>query len=89
MLKITIELLPFGSETNKKTLGIMRIGNDLTGTKTMGNYKYSFQYNTRKNYSGEIKKFPRQRLNAWDLLFRVLYHARGKENHAPVEGFEE
>jgi hypothetical protein len=40
MLRITIELLPFGLEENKRLLGIAEIENDGTGTKARGNYKY-------------------------------------------------
>jgi len=74
MIRITIELLPFGLEKNKKTLASMKIWNDATGTKTMGNYKYIMNL-SRKWKSGEIKKFPRQRLNVWYLINRILRDA--------------
>ena len=75
MIKITVELLPFGFEENKKTLGIMKIWNDITGTKTKGNYQFSISKNNEPNQiwkRGFINGFPRKRLGSWDLLYRCL-----------------
>ena len=80
MIKITVELWPLGSEKYKKEIASMKIWNDGTGTKSMGNYKYSVSL-SRQWKMGEIKKFPRRRLNVWDLIFRVLYDAVGDRNN--------
>jgi hypothetical protein len=40
MLKIKIELWPFGDESKKRTLGELDIWNDATGTADFGNYGY-------------------------------------------------
>ena len=88
MIKITVELWPLGSEKHKKEIASMKIWNDGTGTKSMGNYKY--QSNLSRTWkSGSIEKFPRQRLNVWDLIFRVLYNAVGERNNAPMPKIEE
>lgn len=39
MLKVTVEIWPFGSEEGRRTLAVMNIGNDMTGTRERGNYK--------------------------------------------------
>lgn len=75
MLKITIELIPWGIESQAKTIGQMKIWNDATGTKSRGNYKFRI---FRKNSTsavwkyGEIKDFKRQIDGAWKLLFLCL-----------------
>ncbi len=39
MLRCTIELIPRGDESRKRTLGIVEIANDGTGTPEVGNYR--------------------------------------------------
>lgn len=40
MLRITIELVPFGREAYKRTIAGLNIINDGTGNNDTGNYKY-------------------------------------------------
>lgn len=40
MLKITIELLPYGNENYKRTLSTFEIANDGTGDSKIGNYLF-------------------------------------------------
>ena len=83
MIRVTLELLPFGDSSNPKHLGTIYIANDASGTHTDGNYNYRL---TRRGSlttvfrTGEIKNFPRKRLGAYDLLFRVLRDAIGERN---------
>jgi hypothetical protein len=48
MLRITIELVPYGKEEYKRTIGSIEIGNDGTGDYRVGNYKYSISDETGK-----------------------------------------
>lgn len=81
MIRITIEILPFGFEDNKRTVGSMEIYNDATGTATRGNYVFKlFDKLGRKRFTGEIKDFPRKQLTTWDLLFRILKMIVGYRN---------
>lgn len=41
MLRITVELVPFGKEEFKKDIGEIIIINDGTGDYKLGNYKYT------------------------------------------------
>lgn len=43
MIKVTIELYPFGVEAEKRTIGEMFIANDGTGTHELGNYSYGIR----------------------------------------------
>ena len=38
MIRVTIELLPAGDESRKRTLGTMEISNDGTGDQEIGRY---------------------------------------------------
>ena len=42
MLRVTVEMVPFGFENLKKTIGEIQIINDGTGTREIGNYKIKF-----------------------------------------------
>lgn len=82
MIRITIELIPFGIYPAKH-LGSIDIINTGSGTKTKGNYKYRL---SRKGSplsswkTGEIEGFPRLQKSAYDLLYRVLKAAVGDRN---------
>lgn len=70
MLKITLELYPFGKASLKKHLGTMLIGNDLTGTLAQGNYQVKISTDNPQEIwkQGEVKGFPREELTAWNLV---------------------
>lgn len=38
MIRVTIDLLPGGNEATKRTIGLVEISNDMTGTHEVGNY---------------------------------------------------
>lgn len=67
MIRVTVELLPGGFETNKQLLGVARIWNTGKGTPAQGQYKFELS-GKRGIYlsSGSLKNFPRKRLLAWD-----------------------
>jgi len=39
MLRVTVEIVPFGNESRKRTLGVMEIANDGTGDHDWGMYR--------------------------------------------------
>jgi hypothetical protein len=39
MLRVTVEIVPFGNEVFKKTIGVAHIANDGMGTASIGSYK--------------------------------------------------
>jgi hypothetical protein len=79
MIRITVDMCPHGDESKARPLGIMKIWNDVTGTREKGNYGFRISKcgnainQTWKE--GEIKGFPRLRRNVWYLLFRALQNA--------------
>ena len=74
MLRVTIEYLPVGDETRKKIIATGIIYNDATGTEELGNYHAELfdEDCHRWGKTGLVKKFPRLKLTAWDLLYRIL-----------------
>ena len=83
MIRVTVEMIPFGDEAQKHTIAVGNIWNTGTGDSSTGNYKFNI---SRRNQPriiwkfGDISDFPRKKLNAWDLLYRVLKEAVGDRN---------
>ena len=73
MIRITIDLLPFGSEKAKIMLARAKISNNLTGTVARGNYDYSLWKKGRKIWrKGKVENFPRNSYGIWKLLYLIL-----------------
>lgn len=85
MLRIIIELWPQGSYENKRTIGVMDIYNDGSGTERRGNYGYrvfkrratvdGFSARLPISREGRIKNYPRKSYSVWILVKRVLQDA--------------
>ena len=81
MLRVTIELVPWGMESQKRTLATADIINDGSGTKSSGNYNFRLDDKAGRVWkSGRVEGFPRKRLLAFDLLFRALNNVIGERN---------
>lgn len=72
MIKITVELFPYGSEQKKSTLGTAKIWNDGTDTKTKGNYCFQLFGKVKMLREGEIKGLSRLDKNVWYLIKEML-----------------
>lgn len=77
MLKITIELMPFGykSTGKSKIIGTGFITNDGTGNEGFGNYRAVFRRTRgvqRGVQNSTVKNFARKQRSAWDLLMLAL-----------------
>lgn len=70
MLRVTLELVPWGDDFLARLIGQMVIGNDGEGTLEMGEYfvKMSHGRSDGRVITREIKGFPRKELDAWHLL---------------------
>lgn len=80
MVVIKVELWPGGDATRAKKLGEAHIWNK-SNLAPISNYGFSiFDKAGRQFRRGDVKGFPRNRLLAWDLLFRVLRAAFGGRN---------
>lgn len=85
MIRVTIELLPYGLEANKRNIGTLEIANDGTGTPQRGNYKVRLaKAGLPKSTwrTGAVVGFPRLKLGPYDLLLRCLTSTVGDRNPA-------
>ena len=72
MIRVTVEMLPKGNEDRKYTLGSVLIYN-AGGTETQGEYEaVAYGKRGQKWRATRVVGFPRKRLLAFDLLYRVL-----------------
>lgn len=81
MLRVTIELVPFGDETRAKEIGIMLIANDGEGTHVKGDYAYAYGYTDRRGSkfsTGTLKNFYRNQ-GAWALIKKILVKGNEEE----------
>ena len=67
MLRITIELVPFGKEQYKRTIGDMIIYNDGTGDTSTGNYKYKLSDDSATSIKGKLKGH-----NRMQSVFKII-----------------
>lgn len=73
MIRVTVELVPFGDESRKVVIASAKIRNDGTGTPSRGNYECVFLGRRGKLIgTSELKNFPRRRLLVWDLIGQCL-----------------
>lgn len=83
MIRITVELIPSLNPDQVQHLGTAIIANDGSGTLTSGNYTVRLSRRGAPlsvQHRGRVERFPRQRLGAWDLLYRALKATVGDRN---------
>jgi len=73
MLRVTIELVPYGIEEDAQRIGTMLIANDGTGSYKFGNYAYAYDYTDRPDdpESGTVTRYSRAD-GAWKLVKKIL-----------------
>lgn len=77
MIRVTIELVPFGDETKKEPVGVLEISNALTGSSELGDYIYALEGKRWREVppihkGGRIKEWPRSKKNIWALVHAIL-----------------
>lgn len=72
MIRVTVELLPHGDETRKRTIGLMEIANDGTGDVETGHYRGKLIAEYTDGRPGRIENFRRQRQSVWSLIGAFL-----------------
>jgi hypothetical protein len=71
MLRITIDLVPFGNEEGSKAIGEMIIGNEHMYADNTANYVYGYRDDKGTEEFGYITRFDRSE-GIWKLLHRCL-----------------
>jgi len=78
MLKVTIDLLPFGSKLGREEVGLIEIVNDGSGNEHVGNYNVKLfkRLNGKKGREvwrqGRVEGFERKARGPYDLLRLAL-----------------
>jgi len=78
MIRCTIELLPYGDEEKKRSLGVIEIINEKTGDQCTGNYKVNLQKISEYgeslsiSKSGTVSGFKRLESDVFYLLAHAL-----------------
>jgi len=87
MIKVTIEVYPFGIEKLKRHVGTMIISNDGTGTKEMGNYNVKlskFKEPDKWWKEGRVDGFKRKLRGPYDLIYIALHNLLAQRNKEDV-----
>ncbi|MFW6046955.1 MAG: hypothetical protein ACOCP4_04125 [Candidatus Woesearchaeota archaeon] len=72
MLRITVEIVPFGDELRSRVIGKGWISNDGTGNNNSGNYNCTFIEKDRNvEYDLKLKNFDRK-MGFWKLIREAL-----------------
>lgn len=84
MIKVTVELLPHGSENGKRTLGVMHISNTGSGSEIVGNYVGTLhaEYTCPTGRKGQVLQFHRKDQSVWSLVGAFL-KLWGHTKHSP------
>ena len=72
MIVVTVDLLPHGDETKKRTLATAVITNDGTGTEDVGNYAIGFGMPDGTVKVGKVIGHKRKARSVWYLLHLAL-----------------
>lgn len=83
MLRVTVELVPFGDESRKKVIGEMVIANDgLAQEPDVGNYDAVIEADT---WSGQGRQYRRitdhpRESSVWYLILQLLNYGMGTKD---------
>ena len=84
MIRVTVELVPYGVEDYKKVIARMKIVNNATGNKNFGNYNYEIMDEDGHITSGIYSGFPRV-LKVRELIKRILTREADKHGEEKKE----
>ena len=84
MLRVTVELIPYGDESRKRSLAVMEIANDGTGDYEVGNYTGTLhaEYTGAEGRKGKVVQFQRRHQSVWSLIGAFL-KLWGHTRHSP------
>lgn len=72
MLRIRVELVPHGNESQATQIASMIVANDGSGDSEWGNYVYAYGNNSSKEITSGVIKDHYRPMGLWTLLKRVL-----------------
>jgi hypothetical protein len=82
MLRIRIELLPYGHEKWRATVAHATIAN-MGGNDEVGHYSVTFEEKQRdgfiEKFVSRVESFERLEKGPWELLYRALHQVYGRK----------
>ena len=81
MLRVTVELIPGGRESGKRTLAVAEIAN--TGGASMAHYRVELGDELPGLKHADIREYPRWSASVWDLALRCVAKALYGEEQLP------
>ena len=81
MLRVTVELIPGGRESGRRTLTIAEIGN--IGGAELADYRVELGDEVAGLKIAEIKQYPRWSASIWDIVLRCIAKALGGTERLP------
>jgi hypothetical protein len=83
VIRITVQLLPYGSDAQARTIAVGTIINDGTGSTKQGNYNADFILDNGTVLTSSIMAFNRQQ-SIWQLILAALSNVRKFTNNQEV-----
>lgn len=71
MIRVRVDLVPYGNEGEAKEIGQLVLANDGYGNVFTGNYVFVYADNSGNEYEGSVKDFPRSQ-GIWKLISECL-----------------
>ena len=71
MIRVRVDLVPFGNEDEAKEIGQLVLANDGSGNAFTGNYVFVYADDSGREHEGSVKDFPR-RQGIWELIAECL-----------------
>jgi len=87
MLRVTVDLIPFGDEDAAKTIGEMIIANDGLGDEELSNYVFALYDENQGLDYGTLQNFYRP-AGFWDLICDCLIRGKFEKNELVYKAIE-
>ena len=71
MIRVKVDLVPFGNEDEAKEIGQLVLANDGYGNVFTGNYVFAYADDSGNECEGSVKDFPRQQ-GIWKLIAECI-----------------
>jgi hypothetical protein len=80
MIRVRVDVVPFGNEDEAKEIGQLVFANDGFGNAFTGNYVFVYADNHGEECEGSVKNFPRNQ-GIWKLIAECLNSTLEPHDH--------
>ena len=79
MIRVTVDLVPFGEEDHSRTIGIFVLANDGKGDPEYGDYGFVYSDDHHREHEGTVKNFKRSE-GIWTLISECINNPSDVDN---------